>query len=373
MNPNKPTKPIVAILKDASSCADLYSSIRDGIKKLKSMSDKSKQIRDAYSLLRNTRTAITQYGPTKSLMAIVNKNGELAHAIHVDIPKITTENKQQVVKDIVDGIDHVTENLIDRLKIYSKENADELNKLTDAYIQLAVNQKSVLCDLRQHISAIDYNEQNAVADTKLCGCSKENFSNRVSALRTLHRSLTSKWADWSRHGLTYALDKFGYKLVVDCGEDLDPEEQPEEPLDPEMVVVPKGDVEEGSDTPVPDSEIDPSEVTPSVETPPSESMQNLGWSRKTMLDSINSLIAAVDKTKELSAMKECISSSLENLGNAPDLAGDYRACEKTVLSSRTYYSVCDEILTIYGRELNHLVNDTINLVVRLHGYLGRKS
>jgi hypothetical protein len=72
-------------------------------------------------------------------------------------------------------------------------------------------------------------------------------------------------------------------------------------------------------------------------------------------------------------MKECVSSSLENLGNAPDLAGDYRACEKTVLSSRTYYSVCDEILTIYGRELNHLVNDTINLVVRLHGYLGRKS
>lgn len=373
MNPNKPTKPIVAILKDASSCVYLYSSIRDSVKRLKSMSDRSKQIRDAYSLLRNTRTAITQYGPTKSLMAIVNKNGELSHAIHVDIPKITAENKQQVVRDIVDGIDNTTSSLMDRLKIYSRENSDELNKLTDAYIELAVNQKSLLCDLRQHISAIDYNEQNLVADTKLCGCSKENFSTRISALRTLHRSLTSKWADWSRHGLTYALNKFGYKLVVDCGEDLDPEEQPEEPLDPEMVVVPKGDVEEGSDTPIPDSDTDPSEVTPSVETPPVESMSALGWSRKTMLDSINSLIAAVDKIKELRTMKECVSTSVESLSDVPDQTGDYRACEKSILSNRTYFSVCDEVLTIYGRELNHLVNDAINLVVRLHGYLDGKS
>lgn len=373
MNPNKPTKPIVAILKDASSCVELYSSIRDSVKKLRSMSDRSKKIRDAYSLLRNTRTTLLQYGPTKSLMAIMNKNGELAHAIHVDIPKITAENKQQVVRDIVEGIDHTTTDLIDRLKIYSRENSDELNKLADNYIQLAVNQKSVLCDLRQHVSAIDYNEQNAVADTKLCGCSKENFSSRISALRTLHRSLTSSWADWSRHGLMYALDKFGYKLVVDCGEDLDPEEQPEEPLDPEMVVVPKGDVEEGSDTPVPDSETDPSEVTPSVETPPIESMQNLGWSRKTMLDSINSLIAAVDKIKELGTLKDHVSSSVESLGTVPDQSGDYRASEKAILSNRTYFSVCDEVLTIYGRELNHLVNDTINLVVRLHGYLDRKS
>ena len=373
MNPNKPTKPIVAILKDASSCDELYSSIRNSVEKLHNMSDRSKKIRDAYSLLRSTKTALLQYGPTKSLMAIMNKNGELAHAIHVDIPKITAENKSQVVKDIVAGIDHTTNDLMDRLKIYSRENFNELTKLTDNYITLAVNQKSVLCDLRQHISAIDYTEQNAVADTKLCGCSKENFSSRISALRTLHRSLTSNWADWSRHGLTYALDKFGYKLVVDCGEDLDPEEQPEEPLDPEMVVVPKGDVEEGSDTPVPDSETDPSEVTPSLETPPIESMQNLGWSRKTMLDSINSLIAAVDKIKELGALKDHVSSSVESLGDVPDQAGDYRASEKAILSNRTYFSVCDEVLTIYGRELNHLVNDAINLVVRLHGYLDRKS
>ena len=373
MNPNKTTKPMVAILKDASSCADLYSSIRDSVNCLQHMSDRSKKIRDAYSLLRNTKTALLQYGPTKSLMAIVNRNGELAHAIHVNIPKITAENKQQVVRDIVEGIDNTTSSLMDRLKVYAQENLDQISNLADSYAKLAVNQKSILCDLRRYVSAIDYNEQTQIANTKLCGCSKESFSNRISALRTLHRSLISQWSDWSRHGLQYALDKLGYRLMVDCGEDLDPEEQPEEPLDPEMVVVPKGDVEEGSDTPIPDTETDPSEVTPSVETPPIESMQNLGWSRKTMLDSINSLIAAVDKTKELSALKTYISSATESLSHAPDQAGDYRAMEKNVLSGRTYFSVCDSVLTIYGRELNHLVNDTINLVVRLHGYLDGKS
>lgn len=373
MNPNKPTKPIVAILKDASSCSDTYSSIRDNVSKIKSMNDRSKQIRDAYILLRNTRTAITHYGLTKSLLAIVNRDNELSHAIHVDIPRITSDNKAQVVKDIVSGIDNASESLIDRLKTYSRENLEVVEKLADLYMQLAINQKSVLCDLRQHISAISYDEQNVVADTKLCGCSKENFSNRISALRTMHKSLTNKWEEWSRNGLSYSLDKFGYKLVVDCGEDLDPEEQPEEPLDPEMVVVPKNDVEEGSDTPIPETEIDPSEVEPSVETPAIESMHNLGWSRKTMLDSINSLIATVDKVKELATMKEHVSYATENLGDAPDLAGDYRAHDKSVLSGRTYFSMCGDILTIYGRELNRLVNDTINLVVRLHGYLDGKS
>lgn len=373
MNPNKQTKPIADILRDASSCADTYSSIRESVKVLKDMSDRSKKIKDAYTLLRNTKTALLQYGPTKSLMGIMNKNGELAHAIHVDIPKITSENKHRVVKDIVNGIDNTVGELMDRLCSYSKANLNELTKLADEYATLAVNQKSVLCDLRQHISAIGYNEQETVADTKLCGCSKENFSNRISALRSLHKSLTSAWPNWSQHSLRHALDKFGYKLVVDCGEDLEPEEQPEEPLDPEMVVVPKGDVQEGSDTPIPDSETDPSEVTPSVENPPTDSMHNLGWSRKTMLDSINSLIAAVDKVKELHVLKEHVSTSVENLCNVPDQSGDYRSEEKSLLSNRTYFSICDEVLTIYGRELNRLVNDTINMVVRLHGYLDRKS
>lgn len=373
MNPNKPTKPIATILKSASSCADIYTSIRNCTSKLCAMSEKSKKIRDAYVLLRNVKTVLLQHGPTSSLMAIVNRNGELSHAIHVDIPKITVENKQRVVRDIVEGIDNASAELMSRLETYSEENLQELNTLADLYGNLAINQKSILCDLRQHISAIDYNEQSLIADTKLCGCSKENFSNRISALRSLQRSLVSPWSDWNKYGLKQALDKFGHTLITDYDESLEPEEQPEEPLEPEITVVPKENTEEGSDTPIPESKIDPSKVTPSVETPVTESMQNLDWSRKTMLDSINSLIAAVDKSKDLSSMRALVSSAVENLHVLSDGSGDPRATEKAILSNRTYFSVCDSVATVYGRELNRLVNDMLGMVVRLHSYLDRKS
>ena len=364
MNPNKTVKPLTIIFKDAMSCEDLYSSIKKNVSELRDMRIHSRKIRNAYVLLTSAKTLLLQdKTPIQKVLNCINKNGELEHAIGVAIPPITKENKYQVIKDIVAGIDHTVETLISRLSNFSVQHSEAVKELINSYQRLAVNQKSILCDLRQYVSAVDYNEQMKLENTTICGCSKDNFSSRISALKTLHRSLVSPWDDWSQTGLNSAMNRFGYKLLIETSDDLDPEEQPEEPLEPEVTVVPKEGVKEGSDNPIPDSEVDPSRATSSVEAPTTDTVHNLGWSRRLMLDGINSLIAAVDRMKELAPCNENLSKSIEALGNIPEMSSEFRGYEKTVLKNRTYSSMCSSVLTIYGREVNRLVNNVINMVV----------
>lgn len=373
MNPKKPLKPIVSILKDALSCRrDLCAPIHAKISDLSNMAQRSLQLRDAYALLRNTRTALTTYGPTKSLLRVINHQGQLEHAIKVMIPSVINDaNRAEVVKDLVTGIDVAVENLMDRLMTYSGQHRDLSKQLIDNYAELAVRDKSVLCDLRQHVVAVGYEDKNLVDETKLCGCSHESFTKRVYALNVLQKSLLKPWADWNMSEVRRALRNLNYNLVEEQREDLDPEEQPEEPLDPEFSVQTSGNVEEGSDNPVPDSETDPAQVKPSVEQPAIETLHNLGWTRNTILDSINSLVAATDKMKSLAECHTQITAAVEALSGTTVEVGDRRNHEKLILSTRNYCALNGRLLSIYGQEMTRLVNDTINLVVRLHGNLER--
>lgn len=374
MNPNKPVKPMNDILTRASSCTNIYNPVVNSVKKLSDLRATSYNLRCAYDTLRTIRTQLLRDNANcQKIFNKVNAKGELSHALHYDIPVITNENKKQVVVDVVACIDNAMLELSRRMKNSAVAVSTESINLIDMLNTLAVDQKSILCDLRQYVSAVDYTEQEKMNSTNICGYSKENFSLRVSALKNLYRALNSKWEEWSTNALSSSLNRLGYKLKIETGEDLEPECLPEDPLEPEISVGPTAGVQEGSDSPIPDADKDPSQVTPSVESMRSDTLQNLGWSRKTMLDCINSLIAAIDKVKELDSLKANLTAVMNEVDSIPEDATEYHHNDRIVIKDRNYSDMCSNLLTIYGREVNHLTNDVIGMVVHLHGYLGTQS
>lgn len=295
-------------------------------KKVVAIICKDRAVRDAISSLQDAKATIKTYGASESIMSLFNSENELANALGIYIPKVTSINSSLVGVACCEAIDEKTAEAYDLVKTFFNELVCNVEKFVEDLQEVTGRQKDTLLSvgngLLNDITKIDGTE---FANTPVFGYSNVAFNERLSALNGIVDGLGD--CEVSEDGISQfkpMLELLGYTVVGE-GE---VEETDEVGLETEVEEV-ETEVEEVSDVteeivieqstdasvesilaeaennePIVDPVIEESD-TPSTE-PTQKTMATFGWNPETIAASARGMCALLDKAGNLRSVRNRI-------------------------------------------------------------------
>ena len=151
-----------------------------------------KAVYDAVATLKQAKALFTEHGATEGLLAVFNDGNQLANAIGIEIPSVTSLNTRQVGKLCCEGIDNVVENAYAKVCEFFHSLAHTVCDYLDKLCETSKCQQETLNDLANdllgNIEAID---AAAFATDEVFGFTQPVFMERIKALEAINAAMPS--------------------------------------------------------------------------------------------------------------------------------------------------------------------------------------
>ena len=170
----------IVSMNNAKACVDLAA------KKVVSVICTDRKVREAVANLQAAKHCIKTYGASESIMAIFNDGNQLANALRLEIPEITSINASSVGIACCEAIDEKVVEANALIKKFFEELCANVANFFEKLEEVTECQKCTLTGLAQDILAdIEAIDAESFAREKVFGYAQKVFMERLAALNTL--------------------------------------------------------------------------------------------------------------------------------------------------------------------------------------------
>ena len=350
--------------------------------KIKRVVIHDKKVCEAIETLRQAKASITKFGCSEALMSIFNENNQLANALGFEIPEINAVNAKTVGVKCVEEI----ENKVEEAGCLVCKFFEDLVASVTSYLQklseTAACQKETIDNLIKDIlSDVTTIDAEAFAKEEIFGYTQPVFEERLSALKVLNAKLF-EIEPGKVEELSGQLKTLGYVVEanVEVREETPAEAAAEAPAPSEVmsepVVVAPAEGEpaaapateeiEGSAAAEPEK-AEAAEPTDAAQEQPLAVFKWTPELIKKAASELIELLAGTENINKVGARIEAIKAEVCKSAEAAKIAeGDAKAqAEAEIDKGRKFAAFLGEVVQLYGKSINELVDQVITMVGKL--------
>ena len=350
--------------------------------KIKRVVIHDKKVCEAIETLRQAKASITKFGCSEALMSIFNENNQLANALGFEIPEINAVNAKTVGVKCVEEI----ENKVEEAGCLVCKFFEDLVASVTSYLQklseTALCQKETIDNLVKDIlSDVTTIDAEAFAKEEIFGYTQPVFEERVAALKVLNAKLF-EIEPGKAEELAGQLKTLGdvVESNVEVREETPAEAAAEAPATAEVmnepVVVAPAEGEpaaapategiEGEASAEPEKAAEPEPADAAQEQP----IAVFKWTPELIKKAANDvieLLAGTENIGKVGGRIEAIKAEVCKAAEAAKLAeGDAKAqAEAEIDKGRKFAAFLGEVVQLYGKSINELVDQVITMVGKL--------
>lgn len=336
-----------------------------------------KAVYDAVSTLKQAKALFMEHGATEGLMAVFNDGNQLANAIGIEIPNITSLNTRQVGKLCCEGIDNVVESAYAKVCEFFHSLAHTVCDYLDKLCETSKCQQETLNDLANdllgNIEAID---AAAFATDEVFGFTQPVFMERIKALEEINAAMPS--LDPAKLSeLEPALKTLGYQVEekVAIVEESPAVAEAEAPAPEEVMSAPV------AETPAPEAgksqeDLEQRETVEAIpadgpaDAPQEQEMAVFRWTPANLKEAVLALAAVIGKCDNIAKAKDIVCkcksdvcAKVEQIGAAD---GDAKVkADAEIEECRKFAATVGTIAQLYGTACSHMVDQAVAMCGKL--------
>lgn len=336
-----------------------------------------KAVYDAVSTLKQAKALFMEHGATEGLMAVFNDGNQLANAIGIEIPNITSLNTRQVGKLCCEGIDNVVESAYAKVCEFFHSLAHTVCDYLDKLCETSKCQQETLNDLANdllgNIEAID---AAAFATDEVFGFTQPVFMERIKALEAINAAMPS--LDPAKLSeLEPALKTLGYQVEekVAIVEESPAVAEAEAPAPEEVMSAPV------AETPAPEAgksqeDLEQRETVEAIpvdgpaDAPQEQEMAVFRWTPANLKEAVLALAAVIGKCDNIAKAKDIVCkcksdvcAKVEQIGAAD---GDAKVkADAEIEECRKFAATVGTIAQLYGTACSHMVDQAVAMCGKL--------
>lgn len=336
-----------------------------------------KAVYDAVLTLKQAKALFMEHGATEGLMAVFNDGNQLANAIGIEIPNITSLNTRQVGKLCCEGIDNVVESAYAKVCEFFHSLAHTVCDYLDKLCETSKCQQETLNDLANdllgNIEAID---AAAFATDEVFGFTQPVFMERIKALEAINAAMPS--LDPAKLSeLEPALKTLGYQVEekVAIVEESPAVAEAEAPAPEEVMSAPV------AETPAPEAgksqeDLEQRETVEAIpadgpaDAPQEQEMAVFRWTPANLKEAVLALAAVIGKCDNIAKAKDIVCkcksdvcAKVEQIGAAD---GDAKVkADAEIEECRKFAATVGTIAQLYGTACSHMVDQAVAMCGKL--------
>lgn len=336
-----------------------------------------KAVYDAVSTLKQAKALFMEHGATEGLMAVFNDGNQLANAIGIEIPNITSLNTRQVGKLCCEGIDNVVESAYAKVCEFFHSLAHTVCDYLDKLCETSKCQQETLNDLANdllgNIEAID---AAAFATDEVFGFTQPVFMERIKALEEINAAMPS--LDPAKLSeIEPALKTLGYQVEekVAIVEESPAVAEAEAPAPEEVMSAPV------AETPAPEAgksqeDLEQRETVEAIpadgpaDAPQEQEMAVFRWTPANLKEAVLALAAVIGKCDNIAKAKDIVCkcksdvcAKVEQIGAAD---GDAKVkADAEIEECRKFAATVGTIAQLYGTACSHMVDQAVAMCGKL--------
>lgn len=336
-----------------------------------------KAVYDAVSTLKQAKALFMEHGATEGLMAVFNDGNQLANAIGIEIPNITSLNTRQVGKLCCEGIDNVVESAYAKVCEFFHSLAHTVCDYLDKLCETSKCQQETLNDLANdllgNIEAID---AAAFATDEVFGFTQPVFMERIKALEAINAAMPS--LDPAKLSeIEPALKTLGYQVEekVAIVEESPAVAEAEAPAPEEVMSAPV------AETPAPEAgksqeDLEQRETVEAIpadgpaDAPQEQEMAVFRWTPANLKEAVLALAAVIGKCDNIAKAKDIVCkcksdvcAKVEQIGAAD---GDAKVkADAEIEECRKFAATVGTIAQLYGTACSHMVDQAVAMCGKL--------
>lgn len=336
-----------------------------------------KAVYDAVSTLKQAKALFTQHGATEGLMAVFNDGGQLANAIGIEIPDITSLNTRTVGKLCCEGIDNVVDNAYAKVCEFFHSLAHTVCDYLDKLCETSKCQQETLNDLANDLlSNIDTIDAGAFATDEVFGFTQPVFMDRIKALEEINAAMPTL----DPEGLTKiegALKVLGYQVEerVAIVEESPATAEAEAPAPEEVMSAPVA-AEPAPEAGKSQEDLEQREDAAAIpaegpaDAPQEQEMAVFRWTPANLKEAVLALAAVIGKCENIAKAKDivckCKQDVCEKVEKINTLEGEGKAAaDADIDKCRKFAATVGTIAQLYGTACSHMVDQCVAMCGKL--------
>ena len=336
-----------------------------------------KAVYDAVATLKQAKALFTEHGATEGLLAVFNDGNQLANAIGIEIPNVTSLNTRQVGKLCCEGIDNVVENAYAKVCEFFHSLAHTVCDYLDKLCETSKCQQETLNDLANdllgNIEAID---AAAFATDEVFGFTQPVFMERIKALETINAAMPTldpaKLAE-----IEPALKTLGYQVEekVAIVEESPAVAEAEAPAPEEVMSAPVAETpaaEEGKSQ----EDLEQRETAEAIpvegpaDAPQEQEMAVFRWTPANLKEATLALAAVIGKCENIAKAKDIVCKCKEDVCAKVEqinaMEGDAKAkADGEIEECRKFAATVGTVAQLYGTACSHMVDQVVAMCGKL--------
>lgn len=336
-----------------------------------------KAVYDAVATLKQAKALFTEHGATEGLLAVFNDGNQLANAIGIEIPNVTSLNTRQVGKLCCEGIDNVVENAYAKVCEFFHSLAHTVCDYLDKLCETSKCQQETLNDLANdllgNIEAID---AAAFATDEVFGFTQPVFMERIKALETINAAMPTldpaKLAE-----IEPALKTLGYQVEekVAIVEESPAVAEAEAPAPEEVMSAPVAETpaaEEGKSQ----EDLEQRETAEAIpvegpaDAPQEQELAVFRWTPANLKEATLALVAVIGKCENIAKTKDIVCKCKEDVCAKVEqinaMEGDAKAkADGEIEECRKFAATVGTVAQLYGTACSHMVDQVVAMCGKL--------
>ncbi len=364
-------------------------------KKVVAVISHDREVREAVAILKQTKHVVKTYGASESIMAIFNTDDQLANAIGIAIPEITSVNVSAVGIACCEAIDEKVVSATNLVRTFFNDLVASAAIFFEKLDEVVASQKQALDALTNGIlNEIEAIDAEAFAKEEVVGYAQVVFMSRVKALAELSNKLSDTLPnDDNIDEFKNLLKILGYEIrennVIE--EETPAEAASDAPPAEEIMHAPPAPATEDLDADESNTEVVP-ENEP-ADKAQEQTMAVFGWNPTTIKEAVNATSVMLDSANNLRSINDqllklqnCANQVIDEINISPDTlpevipeatdvvleeSGSTEGLDEnsSPMEKLESYRECaaffGEIITIYQSNTAELVNQLVVLCGKL--------
>ena len=336
-----------------------------------------KAVYDAVATLKQAKALFTEHGATEGLLAVFNDGNQLANAIGIEIPNVTSLNTRQVGKLCCEGIDNVVENAYAKVCEFFHSLAHTVCDYLDKLCETSKCQQETLNDLANdllgNIEAID---AAAFATDEVFGFTQPVFMERINALGMINEAMPSL-DPTNLSKIEPALKTLGYQVEekVVIVEESSAVAEAEAPAPEEVMSAPV------AETPAPEAgksqeDLEQRETAEAIpvegpaDAPQEQEMAVFRWTPANLKEATLALAAVIGKCENIAKAKDivckCKTDVCAKVEQMATMEGDAKAkADAEIEECRKFAATVGTVAQLYGTACSHMVDQIVAMCGKL--------
>lgn len=336
-----------------------------------------KAVYDAVATLKQAKALFTEHGATEGLLAVFNDGNQLANAIGIEIPNVTSLNTRQVGKLCCEGIDNVVENAYAKVCEFFHSLAHTVCDYLDKLCETSKCQQETLNDLANDLLGnIETIDAAAFATDEVFGFTQPVFMERIKALEAINAAMPSldptKLAE-----IEPALKTLGYQVEekVAIVEESPAVAEAEAPAPEEVMSAPV------AEAPAPEAgksqeDLEQRETAEAIpvegpaDAPQEQEMAVFRWTPANLKEATLALAAVIGKCENIAKAKDivckCKTDVCTKVEQMATMEGDAKAkADAEIEECRKFAATVGTVAQLYGTACSHMVDQIVAMCGKL--------